>query len=132
MADPVPPIPPSGGPPPPPPPPPPTSGPPSGNRNVMIVLSYLWLLALVPLVLEKDDKEVQWHARHGLVLLIAELIVWVLLSVLTSLGPVGCIFALLYPILVLVFLGVHIVAIMKGVNGQRFRVPYVTEFADRL
>src|SRR5436190_8527971 len=40
---------------------------PSSNRNVMILLSYLWLLALVPLLTEKDDKEVQWHAKHGLV-----------------------------------------------------------------
>ena len=37
---------------------------PSSNRNVMIVLSYLWLLALVPLLTEKDDKEVQWHAKQ--------------------------------------------------------------------
>ena len=35
-----------------------SSGAPSSNRNVMIVLSYLWLLALVPLLTEKDDKEV--------------------------------------------------------------------------
>ena len=46
---------------------------PSSNRNVMILLSYLWLLALVPLLTEKDDKEVQWHAKHGLVLMVAEL-----------------------------------------------------------
>ena len=43
----------------PPPPPLPTGGTQSGNRGVMIVLSYLWLLALVPLLVEKDDKEVQ-------------------------------------------------------------------------
>ena len=29
----------------------------------MIVLAYLWLLALVPLLVEKDDPEVQWHAQ---------------------------------------------------------------------
>ena len=49
---------------------------PSNNRNVMIVLSYLWLLALVPLLTEKDDKEVQWHAQHGIVLMLAELVVY--------------------------------------------------------
>ena len=47
-----------------------TPGSVSSNRNVMIVLSYLWLLALVPLLTEKDDKEVQWHAKHGLVLMV--------------------------------------------------------------
>jgi hypothetical protein len=28
----------------------------SQNRSIMIVLSYLWLLALVPLLVEKDDR----------------------------------------------------------------------------
>ena len=41
----------------------------SPNRGVMIVLAYLWLLALIPLLLEKQDAEVQWHAKHGLVLM---------------------------------------------------------------
>src|SRR5262245_36673310 len=58
---------------------------PSPNRAVMIVLAYLWLLALVPLLVEKDDAEVQWHARHGLVLLVAELIAFALYILLTSL-----------------------------------------------
>ena len=43
----------------------------SPNRGVMIVLAYLWLLALVPLLFEKTDREVQWHAKHGIVLMIA-------------------------------------------------------------
>ena len=58
------------------------SGAPSSNRNVMIVLSYLWLLALVPLLVEKDDKEVQWHAKHGLVLMVAELVFWVAFQIM--------------------------------------------------
>src|SRR3982751_1289325 len=45
----------------------------SPNRGVMIVLAYLWALAIVPLLVEKHDPEVQWHAKHGLVLMAAEL-----------------------------------------------------------
>ena len=37
----------------------------------MIVLSYLWPLALVPLLVEKEDAEIQWHAKHGIVLMVA-------------------------------------------------------------
>ena len=47
---------------------------PSQNGGVMIVLAYLWPLAFVPLLLEKEDADVQWHARHGIVLMAAELI----------------------------------------------------------
>ena len=50
----------------------PRGGAPSSNRTVMIILSYLWMLALIPLLVEKDDREVQWHAKHGIVLLVAE------------------------------------------------------------
>ena len=32
----------------------------------MIVLAYFGLLALIPLLMEKEDAEVQWHAKHGL------------------------------------------------------------------
>src|SRR3984885_5100855 len=58
---------------------------PSPNRDVMIVLAYLWLLALVPLLVEKHDSEVQWHAKHGLVLVIAELILLFVYLIVTSL-----------------------------------------------
>ena len=69
--------------PPPPPAPPPAPAPSSSgtggssNRGLMIALSYLWLLALIPLLVEKDDAEVQWHAKHGLTLLVAEVALWI-------------------------------------------------------
>ena len=106
---------------------------PSSNRNLMIVLSYLWLLALVPLLTEKDDKEVQWHAKHGLVLMIAELFVWIAISVVLSAIPVfGCIGLLFTPLLALGQLILHVLCIMKGINGQRLIVPGISEFADKL
>ncbi len=105
---------------------------PSNNRNLMIVLSYLWLLALVPLLTEKDDKEVQWHAKHGIVLMLAELVIWVVANfVLVALGPIGCIFALIMPLLAVAQLGLHIFAMLKGINGKRLIIPGLSEFADK-
>lgn len=105
---------------------------PSNNRNVMIVLSYLWLLALVPLLTEKDDQEVQWHAKHGIVLMLAELVVWVVANfILVALGPIGCIFALIMPLLALAQLALHIMCMLKGINGGRLRIPGLSEFADK-
>ena len=82
-----------------PPPPLPTGGTPSSNRGVMIVLSYLWLLALVPLLVEKDDKEVQWHAKHGIVLMIAEIVFWIAVTIVQmALGTIlGCVVGLIAP-----------------------------------
>lgn len=110
-----------------------TPGAPSSNRNVMIVLSYLWLLALVPLLTEKDDKEVQWHAKHGLVLMVAEIFIWIVISiVLGSIPLVGCIGLLFTPLLMLGELVIHIMAIVKGINGQRLIIPGISEFANKL
>src|SRR4029077_4296823 len=59
-------------------------GEPSPNHGVMIVLAYLWPLALVPLLLQKRDPDLQWHARHGLVLMVAELLLIVVYFVVAS------------------------------------------------
>jgi uncharacterized membrane protein len=111
----------------------------SGNRTIMIILSYLWLLALVPLLVEKNDREVQWHAKHGIVLMVAEVILWVvwtIVSTVISQIPVfGCLGAAVGALIAfLVWVGIivlHVVAMVKGINGQRLVVPYVTQYADR-
>lgn len=113
-----------------PPPPPPAA---SSNRNLMILLSYLWLLALIPLVVEKQDREVQWHAKHGLVLLVAEMIFWVAFQIVTLLlgSVLGCIAAIFAPLIALLIIVVHIFAIVKGINGQRLIIPGLSQYADR-
>jgi uncharacterized membrane protein len=112
---------------------------PSGNRTVMIVLAYLGLLALIPFLVEKNDKEVQWHAKHGLVLLVAEvaffIVFSIILMILGSIPVLGCFAAgvgtLLWFVVVIGILVIHIMCIVKGVNGQRFTLPYVSEYADK-
>lgn len=111
----------------------PTSGAPSSNRTVMIVLSYLWLLALVPLVVEKDDREVQWHAKHGLVLLLAEVILWVVVTLIQLVVGVmlGCLVGVLSLVIWLGILILHIMCIVKGVKGERLIIPGISEYANR-
>ena len=106
---------------------------PSSNRNIMILLSYLWLLALVPLVVEKQDREVQWHAKHGIVLMVAEMIFWVAFQViLFVLGSfLGCLLGIFAPIIALGIIVLHIFAIIKGINGQRLIIPGISLYADR-
>ena len=106
----------------------------SPNRGIMIVLAYLWLLALVPLLVDKQDPDIQWHARHGVVLTIAELALlfgYILMTSVVSLASFGLGFALSL-MLVLAWvgiLGVHVVAIIKGVSGGRLIVPGISKYA---
>jgi uncharacterized membrane protein len=116
------------------PPPLPAGGTQSSNRGVMIVLSYLWLLALVPLLVEKDDKEVQWHAKHGIVLMLAEIVFWIAVTIVQmALGTIlGCVVALMSLFLWVGIVALHIIAIVKGVNGGRLIIPGVSQYADKL
>ncbi len=121
-----------------PPPPPYTGGPGPGaggasqNRTLMIVLSYLWILALIPLLTEKDDREVQWHAKHGLVLTVAEFILWILVFIISWVVPdFGCTGCILYGGFGIAVLVLHIMAIAKGINGQRLIIPQLSDFANR-
>jgi hypothetical protein len=109
----------------------------SPNRGVMIVLAYLWVLALVPLLTEKDDPELQWHAKHGLVLMVVELfllfayIVMMSIVSLAALG-LGLVLGMLLVFAWVFILGVHVIAIIKGVNGGRLLIPGISEHVARL
>lgn len=117
----------------------PAGGAPSSNRTIMIILAYLGVLALIPLLVEKQDQDVQWHAKHGLVLFGAEIVLFIALGiVLAVIGAVpfigwlvtllGC---LVWTILPLGICVLHIVCIVKGLSGQRLIVPGVSLYADR-
>lgn len=145
----TPPTPPQNDPPPPPggaPPPPGGAAPPppgatssdgvSPNRQIFLVLSYLWLLALVPFLIEKEDREVQWHAKHGLVLLVAEVIVWIALNVVqwvagTIFGPLACFGCVAFAVLAVAQIALHIACIVKALGGERLIIPGVSQYADQ-
>jgi uncharacterized membrane protein len=119
------------------PPPSPTGGSAGGSdRTLMIALSYLWILALIPLLTKKEDREIQWHAKNGLAILVAEVACWLLFTVLSFVIPsgsmMGCgVMTTIQCAVWIAFLVVRIVCIVKGVNGQRFRVPVISDFADK-
>jgi uncharacterized membrane protein len=108
----------------------------SPSRTAMIVLAYLWPLAIVPLLVEKQDASVQWHAKHGIVLMAAEFLLLLAFTLVTSIVslaafPLGCVLSLLVVFIWVAILAVHIVAIIKGINGTRLIVPGVSKYADR-
>ena len=128
-------IPPSTTPPPPPPPPPLAGGTsPSSDRTLMSVLSYIWILFLIPLLTKKDDPEVQWHAKNGMGITIAEVAAWVIYWVITMFAPsvVSCAVSALSCVIGLGFFVLRIICIVKAVNGQRFTVPVLTDLGQKI
>jgi uncharacterized membrane protein len=110
---------------------------PAPSRATMLVLAYLWPLAIVPLLVSKDDPEVQWHAKHGLVLAAAELLAVLALSVVATLLSVlafgiGLALSVLFYILLWsAILIVHVLAMIKALGGSRLEIPGVSHYTAR-
>jgi hypothetical protein len=109
---------------------------PPSNRSLMIVLAYLPPLSLIPLLTERADADLQWHAKHGLVLMVAEFMVLVgVFAVTTILGLLTaglfCAAYMILPALFLVFLAIHAAAAVKGINGGRLVIPGISDYTNR-
>ena len=98
----------------------------------MLILAYLGIFALIPLLVEKEDSEVQWHAKHGLVLLISWIVLAMVVAMLGQMpvvgGVLGCAVA---PFLWLVLCIVQIVGMVKALRGERMIIPGISDYADR-
>jgi len=123
---------------PPPPPPPPAAeattaagGGDNTNKTLMLVLAYLWILALIPLLVEKEDKEIQWHSKNGLLLLAAEFVLWIVLTVLGFVPVLGCVTLIIMPLAFLGVLVLRVIAIIKATQGQRLVIPGLSQYADQ-
>lgn len=130
-------MPPTGGSYTPPPPPPPAApgGAPGANsdRTIMLVLAYLGILALIPLLTKKDDSEVQWHAKNGLALFVVYIAAAIVLWSIDYFVPViGCFFTFAHCALWIGYLALIVMSIMKAVKSERFRIPVVTDFAEKM
>lgn len=119
---------------PPPPPPPGGPAPQSSDRGVMIFLSYFGLFALIPLLTKKDDPDIQWHAKNGLALAVAWILVLILLGIGSMVLPSVVRLAMLGVrcVIWLGFLIVDVMAMVKAFGGERMRIPVITDFAEKM
>ena len=98
----------------------------------MLVLSYLGLLALIPLLVEKEDPEVQWHAKNGLLMFAGVIVLFIALAILNFIPVIGTVIGCgLFPILWIVIIVIHIVAMVKALKGDRLIIPFVSEYVDQ-
>ncbi len=99
----------------------------------MLVLSYIWLLALIPFLVEKNDREVQWNSKNGLILFAAEFVCWIVVTVINFIPVIGTIVGCLGSIVL--FFGsiiLRIMAIMKAVKGERMLIPVVSDYVEKI
>jgi uncharacterized membrane protein len=96
--------------------------------KVMLILAYLGILSLIPFLTVKDSEYVKWHAKQGLAVAICGIplaIVATIMNVIPFLGTLlGCVMWVGYFV-------VDIMAMLKGLKGERWRIPVVSSLADK-
>ena len=99
------------------------------NNKTMGILSYIGLLVLIPIFAAKESKFARFHANQGLVLVIAQAIVTVVLSILATLlgliPYVGWIPALLIRLVIPVVYIPSIIGIINAAKGQAKELPII-------
>ncbi len=104
--------------------------------RVMLVFSYLWVLALVPFMVTKREY-VRWHAKQGLMLcgvsclaFLAVIFVGAILATLTKVFAWLFAFALIN--LVLLYLALALVCVIKAMRGERWAIPFLGDLVEKI
>ena len=97
------------------------------NSNLAAVLAYLFgcISGIVLLAVERQDRYVRFHALQSTLLFLGVLAVALVLS---SLPLVGWFLNVIFSVAVGI---VWLVLMFKAFTGQRYKLPYVGEIADR-
>lgn len=98
------------------------------KNKAMAILSYIWILFLVPLFAAKDSKFARYHANQGLTLAIVETVVAIVFGILTRIPVIGVLFWIIEIVADLAFIACIIIGIINAANGQAKELPLIGKY----
>lgn len=106
--------------------------------NVASLLCYLcgWLTGLIFLLIEKDNKDVKFHAWNAIAIDVAFLAVYIGLTILGVIfayiaAPLAMITGLLNLVVWLGYIGLKIFLMVKAYNNQKIKLPVIGDFVEK-
>jgi uncharacterized membrane protein len=89
------------------------------DNKLIAALAYLWVISIIVLLVKKDSKFAQFHAKQGLVLFLASIIV----SFIPLLG-----WFILNPIIWIIGL----IGLIQALMGKYWKIPLVGDLAAKI
>jgi uncharacterized membrane protein len=104
------------------------------------LLSYIVppITGIVLFLMEKEDDVIRWHAAQSIVFGVAWVALWVVFTVFsTILSTIIPIIGTLIGFLIWIFLIIGalilwVICLIKGYSGQKWRMPLLAQYADRV
>lgn len=106
--------------------------------NIASMLCYICMpiTSIVFMLMEKENKDVQFHAWQGTAFGVGYIVVIVAIEILAAiLGAIvsflGVVIGLLVPVLGLIAFILWIICLVKAYQGERWKIPYLGDFAEK-
>lgn len=99
------------------------------ENKVIAAIGYISILCFVPLLMAKESKFAQFHAKQGLVLFIIGVIVMLINVVIGWIPFIGWAIALTLSAIVIIL---SLLGLIKALAGEWYEVPLVSDFAKKL
>jgi uncharacterized membrane protein len=108
----------------------------SDEDRVLVVFSYMGPLAIVAFLAARREY-VRWHARQGLVFFMLAFAVILVMSGMEALAGsihwfLGQTTRMFGSVIYLCLFGLALLCMIKALKGERWRLPFLRELADRL
>ncbi len=94
------------------------------DKNAIALFSYLGILLIIPLLVDKDDPFVKFHVKQGLTLLIAALVV----PLVAWIPILGWIFGLVAAPVLLIF---AIIGVINALSGKKKELPLIGKYGRK-
>ena len=102
-----------------------------GERLKGLVLCYAGPWAFLPYLHNRDDEELLWHARQGVLLAFVEVVISLTLIILGLFPLLGVLSTrILLPFWLLWCLAMSVTSVMQATKGKRHRVPVIHLFLE--
>lgn len=99
------------------------------NRGIASI-SYIFILCFIPLLVSKDSKFAQFHAKQGLVLFVIEIIMQIIFNpIVLFILPF---LAVIYVPMVIGVVVLSVVGIVRALNGQEYKMPIIYNIVKAL
>ncbi|HJV22182.1 MAG TPA: hypothetical protein VJ570_05775 [Holophagaceae bacterium] len=104
-----------------------------GERLRDLILCYAGPWAFKPYLRNREDEELLWHARQGVLLAFAECVVSLALIFAGFFPIFGLVFLrFMLPLWLLWCLGMSVTSLLQATKGKRHRIPVLHQFVEYL
>jgi uncharacterized membrane protein len=104
-----------------------------GERLRDLILCYAGPWAIVPYLRCREDEELLWHARQGVLLAFVEIAIALALLIMGLFPMIGLLtLRFLLPIWLLWCLGMSVTSVLQAGKGRRHKIPVISQLMEYL